>query len=124
MRPDGTGLRNLTAGQGEDLEAVWSPDGTRIAFQSVVSGHLVYKGNVLGVMNSDGSRRTILTEPDAGSVINSTWSPDGQSIALTRVDNVNVDPNTEIYVINPDGSGLRNLSNSPSSDKGVSWSSR
>jgi Tol biopolymer transport system component len=124
VHPDGTGLSSLTAGLGEDREPVWSTDGTRIAFKSLVAGRVVYRDYVLAVMNSDGGGRAMLTEPDAGSVLDQTWSPDGRRIAFTRIDKVNTEANVEISAIDADGTGLRNLSNSPSHDSGARWSSR
>ncbi len=122
VHPDGTGLMSLTIGHDRDEWPTWSPDGTRIAFLSRVSTELVDGHNVLGVMNSDGSGRVILTDPDAFSVGYQTWSPDGRSIVFSGRDNINGDWNFEIYVIDADGSGLRNLSNSSAYDAAPSWS--
>lgn len=51
MNADGSGQTRLTTDANDDGAAVWSPDGTKIAFQSLRNGvnYQVY------VMNADGS---------------------------------------------------------------------
>lgn len=71
--------------------AVWSPDGTRIAF---------VRGGRIRLINSDGTGETQLTSgPDDGGPY---WSPDGTRIAFSR--------GRAVYVINADGTGLRTVS--------------
>lgn len=80
-------------------QAVWSPDGTRIAFSATVDGNAdIY------VMDADGKNVTRLTtapesdtEPD--------WSPDGGTIAFTSAR----DGATQVWAMNADGSGARSL---------------
>lgn len=76
MRPDGSDKRRLTTGCFDELEPEWSPDGRRIAFQSVGPGN-----PEIFVMRSDGSRMRRITTHDSidGNV---AWSPDGTSIAF------------------------------------------
>jgi len=71
--------------------AVWSPDGTRIAF---------VRGGKIQLINSDGSGEALLTTgPDDRDPY---WSPDGTRIAFTR--------GKAAYVVNADGTGLRQVS--------------
>jgi Tol biopolymer transport system component len=57
MDADGTHPTRLTVHPGQDGAPAWSRDGTRIAFNRQVLGHMqVY------VMNPDGSAQTRLTE--------------------------------------------------------------
>jgi WD40 repeat protein len=72
--------------------AVWSPDGTRIAF--VRGGHIF-------VMDSDGRGETQLTF-DTGDR-DPYWSPDGTRIAFTR--------GQYVFVMNADGSLPHRISN-------------
>ena len=48
-----------------------------------------------------------------------SWSPDGRRIAFVS----DRDGNDEVYVINVDGSGLRNLTRNPARDGHPAWSS-
>ena len=107
--PDGTRLRLTDNGPFVfDGQPSWSPDGSRIAFVSSRTG--VFE---IYVMSADGSEQTRVTDSRAdGLGLDSTqpaWSPDGSRIAFTR--NIR-NPHTndyEIYVVNPDGTGLRRL---------------
>jgi TolB protein len=108
VSPEGTDLQRLSPENARDEGAVWSPDGSMLAFVSYPDQQSPRSG--IGVMNRDGSSRQILTtlpglnaEPD--------WSPDGSSIVFSN--RIQGAGQSEIYVINADGSGLRNVSNMP-----------
>lgn len=70
--------------------AVWSPDGTRIAFA---------RRGRLYLMNADGSAETALTSGIDDR--DQYWSPDGGQIAFSR--------DYDLYLVNSDGSQLRQL---------------
>jgi TolB protein len=116
VNPDGSALTNLSNRPGAyDLQGVWSPDGSKIAFVSDPDGG--YGTNSIYLMNADGSGVTKLT--DSGG--NPAWSPDGTKIAFSNVGAPT--EKAEIYVMNVDGSGLTNVSNDPStSDFEPAWS--
>jgi len=75
--------------------AVWSPDGSRIAF--IRSGRLFR-------MNADGTGEIPLTSGTQDR--DPYWSPDGNQIVFTQ--------GTRAFLVNADGSGLRQLSDLPS----------
>jgi Tol biopolymer transport system component len=111
---DGTGARNLTnATSYDDDSAVWSPDGTKIAFTRFFGG-----AGEIYVMNADGSGQTNLTN-DPASDGEPTWSPDGTKIAFST--NRGATGDTEIYVMNADGSNQVNLTNSPANESDPDW---
>ena len=123
INTDGSGAEQLTddaiPGVSYYYMPVASPDGSKIAFGvELIIDCLHY---ALGVMNSDGTGDTLLTWnvcPYHG-ISDIEFSPDGQKI-LFLADNVN---NSEVYVINVDGSGLTALTGDIACDRrGARWS--
>jgi Tol biopolymer transport system component len=91
IRPDGTGLRQLTSGPAIDRVPRWSPDKTWVAFFSNRAGPL----QVWKIRAADGSDLQQVTETGGVPV----WSPEGNRLATTTVLQVTdrlahvVDPN-------------------------------
>jgi Tol biopolymer transport system component len=102
IRPDGTGLRVLPGTEGGEYPA-WSPDGSRIAFNSNLTGdHVMY------IAQADGSKVVDLSDVGEGWQVD--WSPDGRWILFTSHRD-HPDNYTDVYVMRPDGSGIRRLTN-------------
>ena len=96
MRPDGTGVRQLTRG-GIATYASWSPDGSRILLRKQLDD-----GNSeIFVMLPDGSQMTNLTQHPAFDGWPS-WSRDGKQVVFAREDA----DDAAIYVTQADGSGV------------------
>jgi Tol biopolymer transport system component len=123
VNADGSGYKELTRSSESDGEPVWSPDGSRIAFDCYVNGM-----NQICSMKADGSDRQTLTHQPGGNT-GLAWSPDGKQIAFTSwrdsaapnsCDDGNC--NFEIYVMNADGSKQTRLTNDPAEDWNPAWS--
>ncbi|MGW1076023.1 amidohydrolase family protein [Streptomyces sp. NPDC002537] len=94
LRPDGSGLRQLTDGPWDDRGPAWSPDGTRIAFASERGGDPVagspYRVWVVDVRTRALTRITGLTGQDgplqdgAWEDFDPVWSPDGKRLLFVR----------------------------------------
>ena len=88
MRPDGTGLRQITSGHGDDREPRVSPDGTKIAFASDRAFNGSYDIWVVdlgsGALTQWTNTGGVTTPPAPASVdeFEPTWSPDGTKIAF------------------------------------------
>jgi Tol biopolymer transport system component len=87
----------------------------------------INQGNVadIYVMNADGTAQTRLTSSPEMWTWSSDWSPDGRQIVVSRgqatpetVDN----PDNALFIMNADGSGLRQLTNMPGGEWYPAWS--
>ena len=111
----GTGvdcLRRLTNNSATDSRPEWSPDGTRIAFESRHDGNFeIY------AMDDDGGNLDRLTNNSATDY-RPEWSPDGTRIAFYSYR----DGNFEIYAMDDDGGNLDRLTNNSATDYRPEWS--
>jgi Tol biopolymer transport system component len=124
-RLDGTRKRQLTpwkldAGGKSD----WSPDGCWIVFRSYISTDIERSNIWLVHPNGSGLHR--ITSAAGGSItwLSSTFSPNGLRIVTARAPGVGDAGNADVYVINLDGSGLRNVTQSVRWDSTPDWGPR
>jgi Tol biopolymer transport system component len=106
IHPDGTGMMNLTPGPGFGSDPAWSADGRKIAF--FMEGDPLATG--VAVVNRDGSGRALLM--NTGNR-NFDWSPDGNQIVIPGPGGQHDD----LYVMNADGTGRTNVTNTPDIDE-------
>jgi TolB protein len=111
---DGANQQRVTITRNLDITPVWSPDAQSIAYTSYRTGFqdiivsYIYEGRYSNPTAGTSEKQNFLP----------AWSPDGTRLAFTS----NRDGNSEIYVINRDGSGLHRLTNHPAIDVTPTWS--
>jgi Tol biopolymer transport system component len=132
--PEGMTARQLTDNAFDDLSPAWSPDGTHIAFVSDRNDPLAHQSGHapiwdLYVMNADGSDAARLTHcgDDCGGngVLSPSWSPDGSRLAFAmskRRGPSDLYFQTDLYVVNADGSGLDQITQTPGQEQDPAWS--
>lgn len=101
---DGTDVKRLTWTDGFEQDPAWSPDGTRIAYESTDQGRFH-----LFVMNHDGTDQHLIS-PNASSMFDDwqpAWSPDGTQIAFASTRPTGAA--WHVWVMNADGTNLHQL---------------
>jgi len=100
------GMYSQLTHSSDDHNAVWSPDGSQIAFYRRVTSktdNAYTTTSEIYIMHSDGTNAIRLTQG-----INPSWSPDGSKIAFISDRDGN---GLKLWVINSNGSGEKNLMN-------------
>ena len=112
-RPAGPPV-SLIGSTRSELNALFSPDGTRMVFESQRSGT-----QEIWVADADGRNALQLTSFKGRLGGTPAWSPDGQSIAF---DLRNEDGRGDVYIIPARGGAAVPITNHPADDLVPSWS--
>jgi Tol biopolymer transport system component len=119
VHPDGTGLERLTEDKAFDDQGALSPDGRSLAFVSTRDGGFA---NIWLLQIGTRKRPIQLTRATAGN-FRPSWSPDGKWIAFSSERDTpkvryirgnegqawELLQTTAVYVVHPDGTGLKRI---------------
>ena len=104
---DGANQRRITINRALNIMPTGRRTGARIAYTSYARGFptifisLIYEGTPARAVHGRATQNWL-----------PSWSPDGTQIAFMS----NRDGNSELYIMNRDGSGVRRLTNNPAID--------
>jgi TolB protein len=127
VKPDGTGLQRLTTHPAYDDQAAFSPDGQKLIFVSTRADGTTD----VWIRDLSTNREAPLTSGQGGD-FRPAWSPDGKWIAFSSDRGATVKRDgggqwwvhlqlADIYIIHPDGSALKRLTNSGNFCGGPRW---
>ncbi len=130
MTQDGDDQQRLTNDREIQVDPYWSPDGSRIAYIKFcpVPGKPGVFDLALHVMNRDGTDpRPLLKCSARRDIVNANWSPDGRrlvfEVATARPNGRSAGSRqSDIAVINADGTGLRRLTRTAALETHPVWS--
>src|SRR6266851_4444765 len=139
VNADGTGLTpltNLTAARADSAAPQWSPDGSKVVFDSSrrLDGTDAPNTNLtsnIWLMNADGTGLASLTTATALGVVSfePRWSPDGSKVVfrstrqLDGTDARNPNLTYNIWRVNADGTGLMPLTRATANGVNSEWAS-
>jgi hypothetical protein len=123
VRPDGSDYRQLTSNPGSETEVPisWTPDSSRILFyfnhEQETGG-----GSGLATIRPDGLGRMPLSGWSGRSAASGSYSPDGSRLVIAAFDPTCPSPgpcDTDLILMNADGSGSVDISNTPNEQEGA-----
>ena len=133
MKPDGSDVRQVTRGLGQNIHPVWSPDGSRILFNTTYfAGPAPSAEKAIDEKRMIGETRDNYIDlatirPEGGDLRRITYgggytyasfSPDGLSILHRRQQG----RDSQVFLMNADGTGDHNLSGPGAIDGWPAWS--
>lgn len=109
---DGENPLTMVSSKEPIISPAWSPDGSKIAYVSFEK-----KKPIIYVQSLNGQRTTLASFKGNNSA--PAWSPNGDRLAIV----LTYGANSQVYTINADGSGLKQLTKSSAIDTEPTWSS-
>jgi Tol biopolymer transport system component len=111
---DGSDRQRISPLEGWVFAPAWSPDGRTIAFtRSAIDGAQI------SVVHPDGTDLVQVTDRwDSDGSYNAVWSPDGSQLVFQHGDGGQV---SDLWVIDADGHGLLQLTDTPATEGSPSW---
>jgi Tol biopolymer transport system component len=124
VKEDGTGARQLTTHPLDELQPDISPDGSRIVFVRTEGISCCGPHMDLYLSNIDGSGERPLLVDTSLDDYRPEWSPDGTRILFSRtaITSGGSGAGGNLFVINADGSGLRQVTSDAVGVNYSSWS--
>jgi Tol biopolymer transport system component len=120
MNADGSNVVQLTTDETDHVLmhymnefSAWSPDGTRLLISGGLPGEEKWQLYVLDV--NQGRKSLLIEKPNTLSASPISWSPDGQHIALLSTNPERYE--SHIYMVNADGSDIREITKSFPADE-------
>ena len=108
-------ITRLPQPSGMSFWPAWSPDGRWITFTSIA---VPSRRLTMQIVRADGSGEARAFPDSTVRAETPAWSRDGSRIAFQW----SKDGNTDIYVVNVDGTGLQRLTTGPDLEEVPSWS--
>jgi Tol biopolymer transport system component len=122
IRLDGTGAKRLTPWRIDASQPDWSPNGRWIAFRTQEQSET--RGNI-ALVHPDGTGLHRITNGHGKyKWLSCSFSPNGKKIQAGRFPGRGKAGNADIYVMNLDGSGRRNLTRSSAWESASDWGPR
>jgi dipeptidyl aminopeptidase/acylaminoacyl peptidase len=109
---DGGAQQQITSGDFDDSGPSWSPDDSMIVFVSNRHEEREKKrGSEIWSVPSTGGEPTSVVAGVTADFSNPVWSPDGKLIAIEGHNNAQAGGSigSDLWVVQPDGGGLRNV---------------
>jgi dipeptidyl aminopeptidase/acylaminoacyl peptidase len=112
VEAEGGAPKQITSGDFDDGAPAWSPDGTQIVFVSNRNEEREKKrGSEIWVVSANGGEPAAVVTGVTADFSNPAWSPDGTLIAIEGHNNAFAGGaiGADLWVVQPDGNGLRNV---------------
>jgi hypothetical protein len=119
IKLDGTVVRELKTNEPRVEDPMISPDGRMVTYWAAATAGGPNGGSIYTLAMDGSSAPVQLTDRNAGSDADPTWSPDGTMIAFRRRTAAD---NFDVYLMRADGSGVRPVATGPAVEEKPSWS--